>query len=177
MSANERKASRFPCHIYDIADAKEAHNSFRGELVKEYGDNVSLKNGKVLHWNYMWDDGSRSLVRCRDCGGLLIKQDSEIHSFTDAPDGFFQDWIPVASEEEADLLNILLTNLEMESVPCRHLRGNNRYFFWTKNKEPEPHDPEELIRRIREKYPDAASELLEDYTQRGDKGTAGSAAE
>ena len=98
----------------------------------------------------------------------------------DAPDGFFQDWIPVASEE-ADLLNILLINLEMESVPCRHLRGNNSYFFWTKNKEPEPYDPEELIRRIREKYPDAASELLEDclrpYTQRGDKGTAGPAAE
>ena len=59
MSESERNESRFPCHVYEIADAKEAYDSFRGELIKEYGDDVTLNDGTVLHGNYMWDDGSR----------------------------------------------------------------------------------------------------------------------
>ena len=161
MSEIERKEPRFPCHIYDIEDANEAYDSFRGELVKEYGDDVSLDDGTVLHGNYMWDDGSRSLVRCKKCGGLLIMQSSEYHSFSDSPDGYYKDWIPVASEEEADLLNILLGAMEMENVPCRHIRRNNGEVFWTNDKEPEPYDPEDLIRAIREKYSDADPEQLD----------------
>lgn len=161
MSEIERKEPRFPCHIYDIEDANEAYDSFRGELVKEYGDDVSLDDGTVLHGNYMWDDGSRSLVRCKKCGGLLIMQSSEYHSFSDSPDGYYKDWIPVASEEEADLLNILLGAMEMENVPCRHIRRNNGEVFWTNDKEPEPCDPEDLIRAIREKYSDADPEQLD----------------
>lgn len=161
MSEIERKEPRFPCHIYDIEDANEAYDSFRGELVKEYGDDVSLDDGTVLHGNYMWDDGSRSLVRCKKCGGLLIMQSSEYHSFSDSPDGYYKDWIPVASEEEADLLNILLGAMEMENVPCRHIRRNNGEVFWTNDKEPERYDPEDLIRAIREKYSDADPEQLD----------------
>ncbi len=161
MSEMKRNKPRFPCHIYDIEDAKEAYVSFKGELVKEYGDDVALEDGKVLHDNYMWDDGSRYLVRCRKCGGLLIMQTSEFHSFTDGPDGYYKDWIPAASVEEADLLNILLGAKEMEDVPCRHIRRNYGNIFWFRGKEPEAHDPEELIREIREKYKDADPDLLE----------------
>ena len=161
MSENEKKETRFPCHIYEMADAKEAYDSFRGELIKEYGDEVTLDDGTVLHGNYMWDDGSRTLVRCKECGGLLIMQSSEYHSFSDSPDGYYSDWIPVASEEEADLLNILLDAMEMESVPCRHIRRNNKAIFWTDDEEPEAYDPEELVQEIKKKYEDMDPELLD----------------
>lgn len=161
MSKTEGKETCFPCHIYDIADAKEAYVSFRGERIKEYGDDVSLADGTVLHDNYMWDDGGRSLVRCKKCGGLLIMQSSEYHSFSDSPDGYYTDWIPAASVKEANLLNILSDVAEMEDAPCRHIRRNNGEVFWTNDKEPEPCDPEDLIRAIREKYSDADPDLLD----------------
>ena len=160
MSVIERKGPRFPCHIYEIADAKEAYKSFRGDLVREYGEYVSLDDGTILHDNYMWDDGGRYLVRCEECGGLMIMQSSEYHSFSDGPDGYYRDWIPVASVEEGDLLNILFGAMEMENVPCRHIRGNNGDIFWTDGKEPEARDTEDLILEIREEYPDADPELL-----------------
>lgn len=155
-------AARFPCHIFDIADADQAYQVFEGEMVKKYDDDTALPDGKILHGSYMWDDGGRFLTRCRECGGLLIMQHSEYHSFSDAPDGYYQDFIPVSTEEEADLMNILLGPLEMENVPCRHLRGNNGSYFWTKDPEPVPRDPEELARQIRNKYTDADPELLEE---------------
>ena len=161
MSEFERNEARFPCHIYEIADAKEAYDSFRGELIKEYGDDVTLDDGTVLHWNYMWDDGSRYLVRCKKCGGLLIMQSSEYHSFSDSPDGYYKDLIPAASVEEADLLNILLGTAEMENVPCRHIHGNNGDVFWPGDKEPEAYDPDELAQAIKKTYPDTDPELLD----------------
>ena len=162
MSKSERNESRFPCHVYEIADAKEAYDSFRGELIKEYGDDVTLDDGTVLHGNYRWDDGGRSLVRCKKCGGLLIMQSSEYHSYSDSPDGYYKDLIPAASVAEADLLNILLGAAEMENVPCRHIRGNNGDVFWTGDKEPEAYDPDELVQAIKKAYPDADPELLDD---------------
>ena len=42
---------------------------------------------------------------------------------------------------------------ELEFDPCRHLRGNNRTFFWTGGGEPKPDEPEDLKRRILMKYP------------------------
>ena len=171
MSESVKKDSRFPCHIYDIADAREAYDSFKGELVKGYGDFVLLENGTVLHDNYMWDDGCRSLIRCKECGGLLIKQSSHFVSFSDDHDGYYADWIAVASEEEADLLNILLGAMEMEDVPCRHLRKNNGNIFWAyAKKEPEARGPEELIRAIREKYSGVNPELLDKLIRKVKKG-------
>lgn len=167
MSESERNETSFPCHIYEIADAKEAYGSFRGELIKEYGDAVTLDDGTVLHDNYMWDDGRRSLVRCKKCGGLLIMQSSEFHSFTDSPDGYYQDWIPVASEKEADLLNILLGAMEMEDVPCRHIHRNNGEVFWTGDKAPEAYDPDELVQAIRKAYQDADPERLDHLIRDG----------
>ena len=148
----EKKMNRFPCHIYEIADGKEAAEALRTECVKNYGENMTLADGTMLHWNYAWDDGGRILLRCRDCGALFLRQSSEYHSFSDAPDGYYSDWIAAASEEEADLLNILLDEGELENVPCRHLRSNNCQYFWTEGDEPQPRDPEELKRQIREKY-------------------------
>lgn len=142
----------YPCHIFGIADAAKAYEEFQGEMVRDYGENVCRPDGSVLHWNYMWDDGRRYLVRCKKCGGLLMMQDSEYHSMSDSPDGYYSDWLPVASEEEGDLLNILLDVMEFENYPCSHLRENNGSFFWTGGKGPRSNDPEDLKRKIRERY-------------------------
>ena len=147
------EATGFPCHVWEIKDAEEAKKTFKGTLVRDYGGYTALEDGTVLHYNYMWDDGTRFLTRCDECGGLVIYQRSEYHSgFGDDDDGFHQDWIPVASVEEADLMNILWNGLDLEGYSFRHLRGNNFKRFWTRGREPRPYDPDELKRRIRKKY-------------------------
>ena len=141
----------FPCHIWGIEDAVKAKDAFRGTAIRIYGDETELEDGTVLHMNYMWDDGSRRLLRCSQCGGLVIRQRSEFHGGLD-DDADYLDWIPVASEEEADLLNILWGPLELEGYPFRLLRANDYRYFWTEAGEPVPYDPEELKEKIREKY-------------------------
>ena len=152
MNDNKTGEARFPCHIYGIRDGKEAYDTWQGNLVKDYGEYTALEDKTVLHYNYCWDEGSRQLVRCCDCGALMICQYSVYNGMFDGPDGYYRDWIPVASVEEGDLLNILWGGMELERYPFRHIRGNNREFFWTKGEEPEPYDPEELKKKIREHY-------------------------
>ncbi|MBR2660527.1 MAG: sel1 repeat family protein [Clostridia bacterium] len=147
------EGTRFPCHFWETGDAEEAEKAFRGTLVRDYGEYTALEDGTVLHYNYMWDDGARFLTRCDECGGLVIMQRSEYHScFDDDGDGYYQDWIPVASVEEADLMNILWGGLDLEGYPFRHLRGNNFKYSWTGGGAPKPYDPEELKEKIRQNY-------------------------
>ena len=141
----------YPCHIFRIADAEKAHNEFHGRLIRNYGEQVWLQDGSILHSNHVWDDGGRRLLRCKDCGGLLLKQTSEFHGIY-GEDGYYEDWIPAATEEEGEMLNILLDALELENYPCRHLRGNNCSYMWIGDEEAKPCDPEDLKRRILEKY-------------------------
>ena len=145
-------AGRYPCHIYEIEDPEAAYKALQTELIRDYGDTTVDDNGRFLHWNHTWDEGGRMLLRCKTCGGLMILQSSEFHSFTDDPDGYYSDWIPAASEEEARLLNQLLDVLDFEDYPCRHLRRNNGRLFWTKGEEPRDQDPEVLRTAIRRKY-------------------------
>ena len=55
--------------------------------------------------------------------------------------------------------------MEMENVPCRHIRRNNGDVFWTGDKKPEVCDPDELVQKIKKAYPDADQELLENLIQ------------
>lgn len=156
--------SMFPCHIYGVRNEEIAPASLPCQLIKDYGDRVALSNGKVLHWNFNWDDGGRRLVRCRECGALFLIQCSELHSVSVVSDGYYSDWIPVATEEGADLLNIALDETEIENDPRRHLRANNLRFFWTDGEVPCPEDPEWLKRCIRKRYakinPSEVEELI-----------------
>lgn len=152
MRETGKDGIRFPCHIWAMEDAAEAYEACKGRLVRDYGEYTSLEDGKVLHYNYSWDEGSRYLVRCGECGALVIMQYSVFIDMYDGPDGYYRDWVPVASVEEADLLNILWNSTDLEHYPFRHFRNNNREYFWTDGEEPEPYDPEELKRKIREKY-------------------------
>ncbi|MBR1710029.1 MAG: hypothetical protein IJ719_14580 [Clostridia bacterium] len=154
--------TRYPCHLYEIRDGKKAYEAMQMDFVKDYGDDVRLPGGKTLHDNYTWDDGGRCLLRCRECGGYFLCQSSEYHDMFDGPDGYYKDWIPAASAEDADLLNILLDVMEFENYPCRHLRRNNHDFFWTQGEEPIPHDLEALREKILKKYPvEGINELVD----------------
>ncbi len=142
------------CHTYGIEDAKEAYKQLDIECVKSYGDETKLEDGTVLHDNYECDEGYRVLLRCKSCGGLLLFQVSKYISMSDGPDGYYEDIIPVWSEEEADLLNTLLSPGEFADHPFRHLRGNNNEYYWTRGEQPHPMDLEDLKRAIAIEYKD-----------------------
>lgn len=153
MSGGKKKEGRFPCHVWEIGDAEEAKKSIQGSMVRDYGEYTELDDGTVLHYNYMWDDGNRYLLRCEECGGLVIVQNSEFHNFFGDEDDYYSDRIPVASVEEADLLNILWGSLDLEGYPYRSIRGNNfRYFWKDREEQPRPYDTEKLKQQIRENY-------------------------
>ncbi len=109
-------------------------------------------------------NGKRTLDRCIKCGALFIRQYTCEYDFYDGPDSF-SSYIPVASEEEADLMNILLDEDGMFSYPYHHLFRSNWKYEWKEGTEPRPCDPEELRQAIREKYAHVNQELLEKIIQ------------
>ena len=168
----DRKRPDFLCHIYDIPDALEVRKKFRSITVKKYGSSVCLPSGTKLHDNvegryYTAPYGDRELVRCRDCGALILVQNTCDPNIYDGFE-YLHDLIPVASEEEADLLNILLTGREFTDYPfCRIKMVDYTACRWTDGEEPVPNDPEELKKRIREKYTGVNREQLEKLIRNG----------
>ena len=65
------------------------------EFIRNYG---SRCNGHSLH---TWDEGDRSLFRCRKCGCYVMEQYSEIHM----PDRTYIDYFPVRDERHAEEVN------------------------------------------------------------------------
>ena len=65
------------------------------EFIKDYG---STCNGHEL---YTWDEGDRSLYRCRKCGAYVLQQYSEIHM----PDATYIDYYPVRDDAHAQEVN------------------------------------------------------------------------
>ena len=147
--------SRFPCHLWEIRDAKSALDMMETALIRQYGTCLELEDSFALHGNYpdYDDEGSRRLLRCKVCGSLLLVQSSMRECpYWDEPDMYYRDYIPAASVEEADLLNILWNGEEPGEYPFRHLKRDDHRYLWTEGEEPVPLFPEELRRRIREKY-------------------------
>ncbi len=116
-------------------------------------------------------------MRCNVCGGLMLTQLSfEECPYWDDPDLYYRDYIPVASVEEADLLNILRNEKELKDYPARHLRRDDLRYLWTDQKEPVPNDPEELKKKIRIKYRRLSPkhrEMLEKMMEEAGKGEGG----
>ena len=156
----------YPCHIWESEDAKEARKAFKVTEIQDYGSEVRLEDGTVLHINYDEQDdyGSRRLYRCRTCGGLILSQ-SSVDCWDPTDIDADDDYMPVSSPEEAGLLNILLDYGEFFQIPGRRLHTfNNRLCSWTGSGEPVPGDPEELKEKIRQKYSGlkpAQKEMLE----------------
>ena len=137
--------------------------------IKYYGDSVTLEDGTVLYRkeydeSLFSETNERTLCRCRKCGALFLK---DYHYESD----FYDSWssshyYPVSSEEEADLLNILMdgkeTGLPDFRRPCQSGWGYN----WVGTEDPRPLDVGELKRMIRKKYAGAAPKLLEDLIRK-----------
>lgn len=86
------------CIGFQMKSVEEAIEHMDYEVVRDYGD---YAYGNCL---YTWDDGERFLARCKKCGGYLLIQHSEFHSFT-GDDSYYTDYFPVDSEQEAEELN------------------------------------------------------------------------
>ena len=159
-----RNDPRLRCCTYGMTDEAALYRNLKLEEIKEYGEKTTLEDGTVLHMNYdteNWDGGRRSLDRCRRCGALFLS----LYSYDYDPyDGYYGHnlWIPVKSEEEADLLNILLdsrTELRVTSGP--YLMRADWNYSWVGEGETVFCDPDELRELIREWYEDVNPELLE----------------
>ena len=150
MNEKERSGNCFPCHVFKIKDAVDAHKAlgFQYKASKEYGESILLEDGTLLHKNCRFDEGGREIIPCNICGGLMLRQRSV---FDDGFGGAEEIRIPVASVEEADLLNIFLSEEDFANYPFRHFRGNGISSCWEGEKEPYPYDLDELRTKIRVK--------------------------
>ena len=116
-----------PCMAFSLEDAAAAYEHMKPVPVQEYGSSLY---GHSLH---TWDAGGRFLARCSACGGYILVQESEYHSFSDAPDDDYTDFFPVSSPEEADELNRKYSGSEIETAfPSRYLMRTNGRLHWSK---------------------------------------------
>ena len=118
------------CKAFLMDDPKEAYAHIRKnfETMTEYGD---FAYGHAL---YTWDDGHRTLGRCRECGALIMIQRSEFHSFTD-DDSYYADFFPIGSVREAEQLNRDYDGFAIErSFPRRYLMETDFRLSWSHSK-------------------------------------------
>ena len=59
-----KEGTRYPCHIWEIGDAKEAGKTFRLMQVGVLGSEVRLEDGTVLHINYDEQDDYGMYFSC-----------------------------------------------------------------------------------------------------------------
>ena len=106
------------CIGFTMKDVAAAYEHMEFELVEAYGDSA------YGHYLHTWDDGGRSLFRCRNCGGYVLAQKSEYHGLSD-DDSYYRDYFPVDSPQEADELNRKYNGFEIEN------RFPEKYIMWT----------------------------------------------
>lgn len=113
----------------------DAWNHMQYEIVKNYGD---FAYGHYLH---TWDDGERMLARCKNCGGYILIQGSEFHSFSDeSGDSYYTDFFPVEGPEDAERLNREFDGFRIErEFPSRYLCMTNLRLHWSQAKKGGPH--------------------------------------
>ena len=90
---NERLVSDMKICCMFADDAKFERRNL--EHIKSFGDTFEG------HQLYMWDEGDRTLYRCRKCGGYVLEQHSEIHM----PDTGYTDYVPVRDEKHTEQIN------------------------------------------------------------------------
>ncbi len=115
------------CEAYDMENASDAWKHMELYTVRSYGSHAY---GHSLH---TWDWGERLLCRCRNCGGYLLVQHSEFHSFTDAGDSYYSDYFFLDGPEEADGLNREFDGFQIENqYRKRYLCNTNGRIHWSR---------------------------------------------
>ena len=106
------------CCTFYQQDAQLAAKSMDLSWVKGYGDE-----------GYVFDEGGRTLYRCKKCGCLLLNQRSEYHGLED--DDHYCDYYPVASVEDADRIHRQYGAMVISScTKDRYLLGTNGKYSW-----------------------------------------------
>lgn len=158
---------KYPCCMYEL-EPDRIYRNFHTREIRLYGNELTLADGTVLYRHQrqgVLDSGVKMLVRCRKCGALLLRTyDCEYDMY----DGYYswEHWYPVATEEEADLLNILMDGGETDLPPVRHCFRSGWTYGWTEGEDPRPNDPGVLKDLIRKKYNSVNRDLLEDLIRK-----------
>ncbi len=153
----------YRCCVYDL-EAEQLYRNLQLQEIKSYGDSVILADGTVLYKKekdpYLFSEtNERTLCRCRKCGALFL---NNYHYESDMYDSWSSESLyPVASEEEADLINILMDGKETGLPDFRRIYRYDWSYKWIGKEDPRPLDAEELKTMIRRKYAAVNSELLE----------------
>ena len=154
MGKNREIKPRYRCCVYDL-EAEQFYRNLQLQEIKSYGDSVTLEDGTVLHKKEQDPDvytetNERTLCRCRKCGALFLKS---YHYESDMYDPWSSERLyPVASEEEADLVNILMDGKETGLPDFRRIYRYDWSYQWIGKEDPRPLDAEELKTMIRRKY-------------------------
>ncbi len=163
MGESRETNHRYRCCMYDL-EADQLCRNLQLQEIKSYGDSVRLEDGTVLHKKEQDPDvfietNERTLCRCRKCGALFLKS---YHYESDMYDHWSSESLyPAASEEEVDLINILMDGEETGLPDFRTIYRSGWSYAWIGNEDPQPLDTEELKTMIRRKYAAVNSELLE----------------
>ncbi|MBR1822103.1 MAG: hypothetical protein IJ769_10830 [Clostridia bacterium] len=113
------------CVGFEIEDLKTAWNHMQFEILEDYGD---YAYGHFLH---TWDAGKRMLAKCKNCGGYILIQKSEFHSFSD-DDSYYTDYFPVSGSLAAAELNRKHDGFQIErEFPLRFIRMSNLRLSWS----------------------------------------------
>lgn len=114
------------CIGFQLENVIEAFQHMEYEVIHDYGDHA------YGHYLYAWDEGKRLLGKCKKCGGYILIQKSEFHSFM-GDDSYYTDYFPVDSEQEADKLNKKYDGYELEKkFPGKYMIRDGFQIGWMK---------------------------------------------
>lgn len=127
VSKTSYSGQSYPCIAFKFEDSREAYEHMNYEIVKGYG---CMAYG---HYLFTWDDSYRMLAKCENCGGYILIQSSEFHSFTDIGDSLYTDWFPISSPKDADEANRKHDGFQIESeFNDRYLMITNGSLGWSR---------------------------------------------
>ncbi len=172
MSEIRKETPPYQCCIYNL-EAEQLSRNLQLLEIKSYGDRVMLEDGTILHRKesdetLFSETNKRTLCRCQKCGALFL---SDYHYESDMYDHYsWNCMFPVASEEEADLLNILMDGKETGIPDFRRPYRYSLTYKWIGEEDPRPLDTEKLKEMIREKYASVNPKLLENLIRQAGEG-------
>ncbi len=102
------------CCIFHDAKNEKDINLYKLKTVIRYGYAYVDKNGEHIHNLHTWDDGSRILKKCNECGAYVLVQFSEFHNMSNGEDIDYSDYFAVESPEQAKKLNKMYDGFKLE---------------------------------------------------------------